>query len=586
MGRKESSAIVSTHQPKTQVILHWCMSAIQDIDRHLGLHNATHMLQASQRTLIDQKTIIISTQVIIISNYNTNTQLQKSLPMIWSLSTYSRITIRITAMLALTLGLWSCGGGNGQNEVQATLSNTEYLGNWYPINKTCQSNFYYNPALYVGAAKLVVSADTLQTTVTAYADAACTQAVGTLTRNYVLTASLGSVTGKDNVAKWAINLLNNSYTTTIPTLTKSPGILTEPEYLDLADVQGGLLYRGDSSNRDARGFPTALQNSATYTRTEPANEPQPVSNSVQVTSAMVNGVSVDITQPVHVKRGDALKIMTDKVTNFRVASYKNGASIQTTIQYLDDAKGLNTNTWFGAVYSESGSTLQVSYLNTATQSFVPFNNLSIQVEADPVVDTRVSIASVSVNGVTADLTRPISVKNGDALQITTDKTTNFDVASFKNGVSIPTTIRYLDDAKGLNTKTWYGTVYSEPGSTLQVSYIDAATQSLTPFNNITINIESAYEGVWTATYTGGDSGSCNNMSISKTGALSAVCSSASLTTLVTLAGTVNAQGGANFASGTASTGASFSGSFGTQTATGTWTNNLYGIQGTWTATRR
>ena len=500
--------------------------------------------------------------------------------MIRTMTRHIRSIVHYALMWALVLCVCACGGGSTTNDTRQTLSNSEYLGTWHPVNSSCQSNFYYNPALYVGGAKLVVSEQTLQTTVTAYSDSACTQAVGTLTRNYALTASLANVANKDNVAKWSITLLNNAYTTTIPSLTRTPGILTEPEFLDLADVDAGLLYRGEqTSARDANGFPTALQNSASYTRTAPAD------TTIKVTSVTVNGNSVDITQPIHIKRGDGLKITSDKATTFGVASFKNGTSIQTTVQYLDEAKGVNTPTWFGAVLSEPGSTLQVFYTNASTQALVPFSNLNIQVDDVP-VDNNVSVTSIAVNGAPVDITQAISVKNGDALQITTDKVTSFGVASFKNGASIQTTIQYLDNAKGINTKTWSGAVYSEPGSTLQVSYIDAATQSFKLFSNISINIESAYQGTWSASYNGGDSGFCANLSVSKTGAISAICSSTSLGANTTVTGSIDARGGANFASGTASTGATFSGSFGAQTATGRWTNPVYNINGTWEASKR
>lgn len=387
--------------------------------------------------------------------------------------------------LIVAFCLTGCGGGSHQSETPPVLSKTEYLGTWYPISPTCQSNFYYNPALYEGGAQLTVTADTLQTTVTAYSDSACQKPVGTLTRTYLLTASLGNVTGKDNVAKWAINLLNNAYTTTIPTLTKTPGLLTEPEYLDLADVQAGLLYRGDQgSAKDTMGFPTGLQNNAAYTRTAPNNN-------------------------------------------------NNGGS-----------------------------------------------------GGGAPVDTSVKITAASVNGVSVDLTQPIVAKNGDAIRITTDKITSFEVASFQNGAPIETTVQFLDNAKGVNSNTWYGSVYSQPGSILQVSYINSATNSFVPFNTFNIRIESAYQGTWNATYTGGDSGACPNLTVSATGTMAGSCSSASLTTAVSVAGSIDAQGGANFTNGTASTGATFSGTFGPQTASGTWTNKLYGIQGTWSATKR
>lgn len=386
--------------------------------------------------------------------------------------------------LTLIFSLTGCGGGSPQSEAPPVLSKTEYLGTWYPIAPTCQSNFFYNPALFVGGAQLEVTTDTLKTTVTTYSDSVCEKPVGTLTRTYVLTASLGSAAGKDNVAKWAISLLNNAFTTTIPTLTRTPGLLTEPEYLDLADVQAGLLYRGDqSSPKDSMGYPTRLQSSATYTRIAPVNNNNngsgsaPVDNSVKVTSASVNGINVDLTQPIVAKNGDDIRITTDKITTFEVTSFLNGQSIATNVQLLDSTKGINSNTWHGAVFNEPGSSLLFSYLNSATNTPVPFSTLNIR-------------------------------------------------------------------------------------------------------------IDSAYQGTWSATYTGGDSGACSGLTVSSTGTITGICSSASLATAQSVNGNIDARGGANFANGTASTGATFIGTFGQQTASGTWTNPTYGVRGTWVATRR
>jgi hypothetical protein len=388
--------------------------------------------------------------------------------------------------LILISVLTGCGGGSTQNETPPVLSKAEYLGTWYPIAPTCESNFFYNPALYVGGTQLEVTTDTLKTTVTTYSDSVCQKPVGTLTRTYVLTASLGSVTGKDNVAKWAINLLNNAFTTTIPTLTKTPGLLTEPEYLDLADVQAGLLYRGDqSSPKDVMGFPTRLQNSAAYTRTAPNN-----------------------------------------------------------------------------------------------------NNNNNNGGANAPVDTSVKITAASVNGVNVDLTQPIVAKNGDDIRITTDKITTFEVTSFLNGQPIATTVQWLDNAKGINTNTWHGAVLSQPGSNLQVSYINSATNTFVPFSALNIRVESAYQGTWNATYSGGDSGACSGLAVNATGIITGTCSSASLATAQSVTGNIDARGGANFANGTASTGATFIGTFGQQTASGTWTNPTYGVGGTWVATKR
>ncbi|HEX6704314.1 MAG TPA: hypothetical protein VF169_06095 [Albitalea sp.] len=95
---------------------------------------------------------------------------------------------------------------------------------------------------------------------------------------------------------------------------------------------------------------------------------------------------------------------------------------------------------------------------------------------------------------------------------------------------------------------------------------------------------SAYAGTWSASYMGGDTGSCASITIDVNGAISGGCTSTGVGGSFSVAGTVSGNGSATFtASGGTTSGAVFSGTFTPTTASGTWT--WTSSSGTWTATK-
>ncbi len=97
---------------------------------------------------------------------------------------------------------------------------------------------------------------------------------------------------------------------------------------------------------------------------------------------------------------------------------------------------------------------------------------------------------------------------------------------------------------------------------------------------------NAYQGVWTANFTGGDVGSCDAIVIDADGKLSGSCTSRNAGgASIGVAGTVSSSGSAQFTAGGASTGATFNGTLATNgTGSGTWVNTF--INGTWSATKK
>lgn len=97
---------------------------------------------------------------------------------------------------------------------------------------------------------------------------------------------------------------------------------------------------------------------------------------------------------------------------------------------------------------------------------------------------------------------------------------------------------------------------------------------------------NAFQGNWTANFTGGDAGSCDAIVIDSDGKLSGSCTSRNAGgASIGVVGAVSSSGSAQFTAGGASTGATFNGTLATNgTGSGTWVNTF--INGTWTATKK
>ena len=101
------------------------------------------------------------------------------------------------------------------------------------------------------------------------------------------------------------------------------------------------------------------------------------------------------------------------------------------------------------------------------------------------------------------------------------------------------------------------------------------------------NLLKEYAGNWSGTFSGGDQGNCQVV-ISDLGAISGTCASTNNGGgTFNLGGTVSSSGDSTATSGSASTGATFTGTYtrGGQ-VTGQWTNSQFNLNGTWTLSKR
>jgi len=98
---------------------------------------------------------------------------------------------------------------------------------------------------------------------------------------------------------------------------------------------------------------------------------------------------------------------------------------------------------------------------------------------------------------------------------------------------------------------------------------------------------SAYAGTWSASYQGGDTGTCSAIAVDATGYLSGSCISTSVGGTFTVSGQVTPIGTVSFtASGSTSSGGTFTGSFSAASGSGTWTWPSHSASGTWTAAKQ
>lgn len=102
-------------------------------------------------------------------------------------------------------------------------------------------------------------------------------------------------------------------------------------------------------------------------------------------------------------------------------------------------------------------------------------------------------------------------------------------------------------------------------------------------NHLSSTIFNAFSGDWSGSFSGDDSGTWS-VTISSTGEISGNGNSNQEGSF-TITGNINTSGNANFAAGSASIGASFSGTFdyAQGTASGSWSNSLF--SGSWSGTR-
>lgn len=142
-----------------------------------------------------------------------------------------------------------------------------------------------------------------------------------------------------------------------------------------------------------------------------------------------------------------------------------------------------------------------------------------------------------------------------------------------------------------NGRVWFGWQDKPAAPSVQTRLNKVAFEALAAALNITpptiSDAASAYAGVWTASYTGGDTGDCASVYIDANGRVNGWCLSSGVGGTFLVTGTVNATGVASFsATGSTSSGASFTGSFTATAGSGTWTWPSHSATGTWSATKQ
>jgi hypothetical protein len=102
-------------------------------------------------------------------------------------------------------------------------------------------------------------------------------------------------------------------------------------------------------------------------------------------------------------------------------------------------------------------------------------------------------------------------------------------------------------------------------------------------SHLQANLVQEYAGNWSGSFSGGDNGNCQ-VAISPVGVVSGTCTSAALGGgQFNLGGTVSSSGDSTASSGSASTGATFTGVYSRGgLVTGQWRNSQYNLSGSWT----
>ena len=137
----------------------------------------------------------------------------------------------------------------------------EYAGTWKVDAPVCNSGFPYGDYWYA-LTELSLAEKEVVTTHTVYNDAACTSKAGRVKETFDPSWSLGSVSGKTNVAKLKLAFVGSSSGadgSTGLTMNKFPnGSLIGSSKL-LLDVDADKLFGHEDAPVDADGYPSALK---------------------------------------------------------------------------------------------------------------------------------------------------------------------------------------------------------------------------------------------------------------------------------------------------------------------------------------
>lgn len=196
-----------------------------------------------------------------------------------------------------------------------------------------------------------------------------------------------------------------------------------------------------------------------------------------------------------------------------------------------------------------------------------------------------SIASVTIDGRVADFTttQQFNVKNSETISVALNAGASVGVSATFNGVSTPVGLVNPN----ITTALWSARLGTKPGSVVKLVF----SQNSVPTNTLTFIVESAYQGTWRASYSGGESGSCAALNVSNLGVILGLCTrSVAGSPQFQVVGSINSSGQALFdtgnGTGSTSTGAIFNGTFTSTSASGTWANTSANLTGSWTATKQ
>jgi hypothetical protein len=174
---------------------------------------------------------------------------------------------QILALAALAT-LAACGGGGGSSSdntqpAPVQFDVTPILGTWAPVDLKCYPKLEYNPIYFYKQKTITLAADSMQVVRVVYTDKACNVKAGNLTETLSVVYAPGSAAGKSTVAKinltytGAIASADDGSAITIPKASVGSQAIGSTSKGLLA-VDGNSLYVGESSGKDAEGYPTTL----------------------------------------------------------------------------------------------------------------------------------------------------------------------------------------------------------------------------------------------------------------------------------------------------------------------------------------
>jgi hypothetical protein len=375
------------------------------------------------------------------------------------------------------------------------------------------------------------------------------------------------------------------------------GIVTADDPIQIATASGWKTFDGTVPNTSSGGSPNASTwaygNTYTSTRVDTDVSTQSIASviqQVQDTSAGKNtlstmlGVNVSSltgTMPAGAKIRKITSTPTATLVGYRESDGTvtfNGAPVTTLDALIADFPVPTT--------PRSSNTVSMGNLHS--------NNSCVPASGNLCSQERVRVAFGSANTATYYLCDVDKVTNAQS-NCTAQGSGTYAKGTAIDGVTpiltfagLPSSITsvqtYVRVFVERNNLIYYGFKDVEGKASVQIRLNKVAFEPVAAQLGITPPTVSGYAGSWTASYAGGDTGSCSTITISMSGSLTGNCTSTGLGGSFTVSGTVASDGSASFtASGGTSSGATFSGTLGSTSGTGAWARSP--LTGTWTATK-